>query len=192
MSITLGITLGTRAEYDWVHKVMLRDARGSASEYRCAGCGDWARDWAYQHSAEDAELYGGENRTEPYSLNPDDYAPMCRSCHQTLDQRRRWLEPEYRARQLERRSASEFRAKVSARNVKQWQDPGYRERMLAAGAAAASGGAKAVNGKRRRCSGCPMVSNPGNIGHHQKASGHSGYRDLPSKTELAELLEKYL
>jgi len=39
---------------------------------RCVKCGKQANDWAYKHPSS-------------FSHNPDDYAPMCRSCHFTMD-----------------------------------------------------------------------------------------------------------
>lgn len=164
----------TTLTYDDVHK-MLRDTRGSASEYRCAECGDWAHEWAYQHSAGDSELYGGEGTTYPYSTDPSDYAPMCKSCHRSLDQRLRWQDPAHRAN---------VSTKARAQVLEQWKDPEFRAIRSACGAA--------VAGMRRKCADCGQVSNPSGVARHQRASGHTGYRDLPSKTELAELMERYL
>lgn len=49
----------------------LRRHKGSASAHRCIGCGGQGYDWAFQH-------------TGPAD-NPENYAPMCRSCHRKLD-----------------------------------------------------------------------------------------------------------
>lgn len=57
---------------------------GNASEQRC-GCGEQARDWAYQYTCPEP-LYSPEGW--PYSLDPADYLPMCRRCHKRLDARR--------------------------------------------------------------------------------------------------------
>ena len=43
-------------------------------------------DWAYQHTGNTLMC---ERRGRPYSLDIDDYAPMCRGCHQHLDNRER-------------------------------------------------------------------------------------------------------
>lgn len=49
----------------------LRRREGSACTHACVGCGGQGYDWAYQH-------------TGPAD-DPENYAPMCRSCHRKLD-----------------------------------------------------------------------------------------------------------
>lgn len=68
--------------YDKAHKNLKRQ-RGPARDYDCR-CGQPAVEWAYQFTAGDQELRDDEGRF-PHSLNPDDYEPMCRPCHSTLD-----------------------------------------------------------------------------------------------------------
>lgn len=58
----------------------LRQWRGSARDYSCP-CGKRAQEWAYQGSRH--ERVDPEGRR--YSVNPDDYAPMCHRCHRLLD-----------------------------------------------------------------------------------------------------------
>lgn len=71
-----------RANYQAAHRVAL--ARwGKAAESECIRCGRRARDLAYQHTAGDAEL--ATPKGSPFSMNPDDYAPMCGPCHSALD-----------------------------------------------------------------------------------------------------------
>lgn len=67
----------------------LSEVCGSASEHQCADCGGPASDWSYNHAA-DVEIsewvrVRGKPALRRYSLDPDDYAPRCRSCHTRLD-----------------------------------------------------------------------------------------------------------
>lgn len=214
--------------YDAVHK-QLRKERGSASAHPCISCGVTGRSWwAYQYTGDQIRTPEGT----PYSLDIwADYAPMCNSCHATLD----WQDPERRARGEEtlRRNAQEAGALGgAARALKQQQDPVYAgamkehgtwlgsnygriggtnraarakvdpeyaqvvrnaaEKARAAKAARLatdpafaeriSGVARAtvgkVNASRRRCAECPMTSNPGALGSHQKQTGHRGFTIL--------------
>jgi hypothetical protein len=63
--------------------------RGPAAEQTCIGCSGPALDWAYQHSDPHPLFarspYGG--LPWPYSLDPSQYAPMCRPCHRRYDYR---------------------------------------------------------------------------------------------------------
>ena len=62
----------------------LRRARGSASTHQCIECGDPANHWAYQHKNPNPLV---SPTGEVYTLNFDDYAPMCHTCHRSLDMR---------------------------------------------------------------------------------------------------------
>lgn len=62
---------------------------GRADAHQCK-CGNQARDWAYQYTAGENELLSPEGW--PFSTNPDDYIPMCRSCHRKFDNQRRKME----------------------------------------------------------------------------------------------------
>ena len=65
-------------------------ARGKASEYMC-DCGSPATEWAYMNNDLDEQhemVEGGLNRPPrlcAYSLNPDNYQPMCHPCHVKFD-----------------------------------------------------------------------------------------------------------
>lgn len=56
---------------------------GDASANRCVRCGGQAKDLAYQHTAGENELRTPKG--SPFSMNPEDYAPMCGICHSALD-----------------------------------------------------------------------------------------------------------
>jgi len=58
----------------------LRERRGSARSYTCP-CGKQAQEWSYQGS--EHERVDAQGRR--YSVNPDDYAPMCFRCHRLMD-----------------------------------------------------------------------------------------------------------
>lgn len=60
----------------------VKAARGKASDYPCAECGDPARDWAYQHEGEPEAF---SETGAPYSTDVNAYAPMCRGCHVRYD-----------------------------------------------------------------------------------------------------------
>jgi hypothetical protein len=59
----------------------LEKTRGKASAHRCVACGNQAADWAYNNAGSDERV----SKWGRYSLNLDDYSPMCRSCHIKLD-----------------------------------------------------------------------------------------------------------
>ena len=67
--------------YQRAHWAVVR-ARGEARGHPCIGCGKPAIHWAYQHQAAQ-EMISSEGW--PYSWDPADYEPMCRSCHKRLD-----------------------------------------------------------------------------------------------------------
>ena len=60
----------------------VKSLHGSASRYDCAHCGGAALDWAYDHK--DADEYM-DHRGRPFSMKPEHYLPLCRSCHRTFD-----------------------------------------------------------------------------------------------------------
>lgn len=65
----------------------VRRLKGSASDYPCADCGGPAQDWAYSHSGvkERWELLPEQSAPSPYSTDPEQYDPRCRSCHRLFD-----------------------------------------------------------------------------------------------------------
>jgi hypothetical protein len=62
--------------------------------------------------------------------------------------------------------AAREKAKASLR-LKYAEDEEYRARVAAA--------ARRTSQLRRSCAECGKVSNPGNLGRHQKATGHEGW-----------------
>lgn len=55
--------------------------RGLAKHSDCVDCGNTAAQWALVHTAKSLITKDGLR----YSANPDDYQPMCVSCHQRYD-----------------------------------------------------------------------------------------------------------
>ena len=74
--------------YSPAHK-RVQKIKGRAAEHRCAHCGDPAHDWAYDFRDPDEliEVQAFRDTLVPmrYSLNPDRYMPLCRSCHRHYD-----------------------------------------------------------------------------------------------------------
>ena len=74
-------TLRKITTYAGVHNRLLLD-RGKASNHACITCRAPAVDWAYNNKSEN-ELTDESGRR--YSVNINDYDPMCRQCHCRLD-----------------------------------------------------------------------------------------------------------
>lgn len=70
------------ASYSAAH-IRARKRWGDATDSDCFRCGVRARDLAYQHTAGASELRTPKG--SPFSMNPDDYRPMCGVCHSQLD-----------------------------------------------------------------------------------------------------------
>lgn len=66
--------------YSGMH-ARLRADRGNASDHACVSCGNKAKHWAYNHTDPD-EIQGEKG---PFSLNINNYDPMCVSCHKNFD-----------------------------------------------------------------------------------------------------------
>lgn len=171
-------------------------SRGKASEYLCDLCPRRASDWAYNYT--DPEELAEDGR--PYSLDVTRYAPMCKSCHRLHDFEK---DPAMRARLLGASAHSHVARAALAEKIR--TDPDFAERVknhartMATPESRAAGGAAshrkrredpeadlayrearretgiAVSKIRRVCS-CGMESNPGAIGRHQKATGHTPLR----------------
>lgn len=68
----------------------VRAIYGRASVHSCVDCGGPATEWSYRGGAE-VELteWGANPRGEPilrpYSTDPEDYDPRCKSCHRKFD-----------------------------------------------------------------------------------------------------------
>lgn len=78
--VVLGVGTQTPGGYESVH-TYLRQLRGPAVDHSCVCCGQQAHDWTYDHQDEHAQRDG----SLVYSLDPEHYQPMCRSCHKTFD-----------------------------------------------------------------------------------------------------------
>lgn len=66
-------------EYALVHN-RLPFWRGSAKQYKC-GCGNQAEEWAYMNACPNEK----QSQFGAYSLDPDEYAPLCIPCHRRMD-----------------------------------------------------------------------------------------------------------
>lgn len=171
-------------------------SRGKASEYLCDLCPRRASDWAYNYT--DPEELAEDGR--PYSLDATRYAPMCKSCHRLHDFEK---DPAMRERFLGGSAHAHVARAALAEKIR--TDPDFSERVkdhargMATPESRAAGGTAshrkrredpaadlayraarretglAVSKTRRVCS-CGMESNPGAIGRHQKATGHTPLR----------------
>lgn len=74
---------GDNARYLAIH-VRLRNTYGNPAKHLCIDCLGQASEWAYLHTGETKYDFVG-NYKVPYSTNLDDYGPMCRPCHSTMD-----------------------------------------------------------------------------------------------------------
>lgn len=66
----------------------VRRARGKASDFECVGtCGGMANEWALSADATDLHFASERAGRKPhaYSLNINDYQPMCGDCHRAYD-----------------------------------------------------------------------------------------------------------
>ena len=89
-----GYDRGGEVGYAAAHKRILK-ARGQAKEYKCEFCGGRAEEWALNTKVENRTnfrtgLWGnGSGVLTPtqYSLSPNDYIPLCRSCHTRFDRK---------------------------------------------------------------------------------------------------------
>lgn len=77
---------GSRVSYSAAH-YRTRKAKGSATDHTCAECGGRAREWAYRGGAADEKWEEIDGYWHPYSLEPDDYQPMCKKCHTAFDRK---------------------------------------------------------------------------------------------------------
>lgn len=66
---------------------LVRRLRGEASEHICAHCGGRSDEWSYSggDAAELIDVRPDRNTRARYSLDPDFYTPLCRSCHRRYD-----------------------------------------------------------------------------------------------------------
>ena len=75
---------GEDVSYNTAHR-RVAEAKGRAALHICVECGGQAQEWAYDHADPNVRIASGNPRIEGmlYSLNPDHYQPMCKSCHQS-------------------------------------------------------------------------------------------------------------
>ena len=156
----------------------VKAARGKASDYPCAECGDPARDWAYQHEGEPEAF---SETGAPYSTDVNAYAPMCRGCHLRLDYAHGtvrgfatfWPTATEEYREKHNAIATENAVKAREGLRAKLADPIEGARIRAAQRAGLS-----QSQTRRRCSECARESNAGGLARHQQSSGHEGWETL--------------
>ena len=64
----------------------VRRVRGSASDHICVDCGGPAREWSYNHQAEEELVEEQRNGSMlTYTTDLDCYEPRCAKCHDVFD-----------------------------------------------------------------------------------------------------------
>ena len=166
--------------YQEAHR-KVRKARGKASDYVCP-CGTPARDWAFQYTAREP-LFTEDDKPRVYSMEPSDYEPLCRGCHQKFDIAHDRVIAELRSDRMNRywekyRNDPEVQSKHRANALRNAEaarsrraevrssDPEHSKKSTAAMVATLV--------KNVECDECGLVSTPGGIGRHQKCLGHRG------------------
>lgn len=171
----------TRPSYYSVHQALTK-RWGPARDHLCAGCLGPAAEWAYLHTNKNPSR---NRKGSPFSTSLGDYAPLCRSCHRTLDC------DSYRENGKERgkmagailaervRNDPEFREattdRVRPHHRKMQNDPGvktlYQQTM------------GRTNRRRYRCVDCGHENNAGNMGWHRKKTGHEQREEVVSDVQ---------
>lgn len=61
----------------------VKKAHGKASQHSCVRCGEQAAHWACVRNAVAHDVVGSAGRRTPvkYSMDVDDYSPLCEQCH---------------------------------------------------------------------------------------------------------------
>jgi hypothetical protein len=144
-------------DYVRAHKAVTK-SRGPASDQACVECGGAAQDWSYDHT-DPAPLTNGEGGG-PYSNDVSRYVPRCKVCHYRFD---RETDPLMEGRIVRRAAAA-------GEGVQRHISEKGLGVFVAAGRRAAA--------RRRCCLECQKVCSPGSMAMHQKASGHTGWKDL--------------
>jgi len=80
----VGVFRGTN-QYHTTH-LHLKNERGRAAQYACDHCGQSAAEWAYIAEGAAERLLTPTGME--YSMNLQDYAPLCVSCHRRYDKER--------------------------------------------------------------------------------------------------------
>jgi hypothetical protein len=79
---------GDDIKYTAAHLRVTTAKGGSAKQFDCDHCGMPAHEWAYDHSdpteRRDPE---GDRAGYPFSLDPENYMPLCVPCHRRFDRR---------------------------------------------------------------------------------------------------------
>jgi hypothetical protein len=79
---------GDSVGYSGLH-TRIRKNRGKAASYECEHCSSTATEWAYDHR--DPDECHDDRSGLAYSLKPEHYMPLCKSCHVRLDAENRVL-----------------------------------------------------------------------------------------------------
>lgn len=158
-------------EYRSVH-ARVRKERGPARDYACSGCGGPASDWAFQYPPDRTLVCPATRRR--YSNRTSDYAPMCRSCHLRMD----WdKDPEMAAALSTRRSEVTARPKTEEHLRRIWESRRADPEGMKQHAQLMSRTMSKTNSRKFQCGDCDLTTNAGNLGKHQRASGHHGRKD---------------
>lgn len=72
---------GDDATYNAIHQ-RLRKAHGPAKAHACITCGKTAQHWAYDHEDPNEKR---DEKGRPFSVDPNHYRPMCKTCHRRFD-----------------------------------------------------------------------------------------------------------
>ena len=79
--LRVGKPHGDGTSYTQAH-IRVHRLHGRAADQTCLHCGNPAAEWAYDHSDPDQRVSA---TGQPYSVDPDHYLPLCRSCHRRFD-----------------------------------------------------------------------------------------------------------
>lgn len=100
---------GTRSEYHANH-VKVRESRGPAWQQRCEHCGESANHWAQIH--------------ETSGKSPEDYTPLCWSCHAKYDNFVNHLPDNTGSKRT-----PEARERMRQAAIERFKDPAQHEKM---------------------------------------------------------------
>ena len=158
-------------EYRAVHD-RLRRERGPARGYLCDRCGEPALDWAFQYPEGRIEICPDTRRR--FSSDPADYLPLCRSCHLRMDWEK---DPEMAAGLSAIRREVTSRPKTDERLARIWEARRADAEGMKKHSELMRETMTRTNSRRFRCGGCDLVTNAGNLGKHQRATGHADRKE---------------